>query len=213
MKNIIKLAALFSGISLTIIPSFVTANTVGKITIAGDAQLTPSQLVFADNSAILTSTIFSGGVDTSGNLLPELGLNGPVSINPITLPPVGTIGNGRPVATISPLITDGIDFYPNNPGTDGSNLINGAQQFTGATFDGTWEATIPIGTYRFPGQISLSAQGLPGTQSFSVSGIAFDPVEFIPNEPVAVTEPTTILCTFLVLGTILFLKKASTKQA
>ena len=213
MNNIVKLSALFIGFSLSANPTIVTASPVGKITIAGDAELTPTQLVFADNSAILTSSFFSEGVDTEGNLLPDLGVSGPVTINPIDLSPIGTGGNGQPVATISPLITDGINFYPNNPGTDGSNLIIGAQQFTGSTFDGTWEAAVPIGTYRFPGQISLSAQGLPGTQSFSISGIAFDPVEFTPDEPVVVSEPTTVLCTFLVLGTILFLRKASTKQA
>jgi len=58
MKNIIKLFSLLIGLSLSAIPDIASADTVGKITIAGDAQLTLTQLIFANNSAVLTSNFF-----------------------------------------------------------------------------------------------------------------------------------------------------------
>jgi hypothetical protein len=200
MKNIFKLTALLAGVFANIIPVIASAATVGRITIAGDAVITTDRLTFADNSAILTSTIFSGGVDTGGNPLPNLGIDGPVTIQPITLSPLGTTGGGRPIAP-SPLITDNVSFYPNNPGEDGTNFMSGAQQFTGATFNGQWHVPVSNGTYIFPGQVSISAQGIPNSsQSFSISGIALSPVEF---KPIAVSEPTTIISSILVTGLLL----------
>ena len=209
MKNIFKLTALLAGVFANIIPVIASTATVGRITIAGDAVITTDRLTFADNSAILTSTIFSGGVDTDGNPLPNLGIDGPVAIQPITLSLLGTIGGGRPIAP-SPLITDNIYFYPNNPGEDGTNFMSGAQQFTGATFNGQWRVPVSNGTYIFPGQVSISAQGIPNSsQSFSISGIALSPVEF---EPITVPEPTTIISSILVTGLLLLnLKHKSQK--
>ena len=208
MKNIFKLTALLAGVFVNAIPTIASSATVGRITMAGDATLTASQLTFANNSAILTSTFFSGGVDTDGNALPNLNLDGPVTIQPISLSPLGTIGNGQPIAP-SPLITSNVSFYPNNPGEDGSNFIAGLQQFTGATFFGEWRVPTSNGTYLFPGQVSISAQGIPSSiQSFSISGIALSPVEF---EPIAVPEPTTIIPSILGL-TGLFLSKSINKS-
>lgn len=200
MKNIFKLTALLTGAIANLTFAMASSATVGRITIAGDAAITTDRLTFADNSAILTSTFFSGGVDTDGNELPNLGIDGLVTIQPINLSPLGTIGGGRPTAP-SPLITDSIYFYPNNPGEDGSNFMAGAQQFTGATFNGQWQVPVSNGIYRFPGQVSISAQGIPNSsQSFSISGIGLSPVEF---EPIAVPEPTTIISSILVTGLIL----------
>jgi hypothetical protein len=213
MKNIIKLSSLLIGFTLSAISPVVSAKTVGEITIAGNAHLTSNQLRFADNSVILNSSFFSGGVDFDGNLLPDLKLKGLVIINPIDLSPLGTVANGLPIATISPLITGSINFYPTNPGTDGSNFIAGEQQFTGVTFDGIWKTTVSEGTYRFPGQISLSAQGVPGAQSFSMSGIAFEPVKFIPDEFEVIPEPSGILSAFLILGIMPLLRTVYTKKA
>ena len=194
MKSILKLTALLTGAIANVTIAMASAATVGRITIAGDARLSNTQLTFAKNSAILTSTFFFKGVDTDGNPLPNLGLNGPVSIQPINLSPLGTIGSGRPTAP-SPLITNKIVFYPDNPGEDGTNFGSGAQRFTGATFNGEWRVPVSNGTYVFPGQVSISAQGIPNSsQSFSLSGIANSPVEF---EPIAVPEPTTIVSSIL----------------
>lgn len=221
MKNIIKSSMLLVGILASVIPTVSIADTVGSITFAGDATLTPNQLTFADNSTILTSSLFSGGRDTSGNLLPNLGLNGPVTIQPIQLSPLETMGEGRP-STISPLIADSVYFYPQNPGEDGINLISGTQQFTGATFRGEWrvpvssgtylfpgpeQVPVPSGTYVFPGEVSISAQGVPGNQSFSISGLAFSPVEFIEDDSVIIPEPSTVLSSLLGLGFMLLYKK------
>jgi hypothetical protein len=200
MKNIFKLTALLTGAVASLTFAMASSATVGRITMAGDAVIATDRLIFADNSAILTSTFFSGGVDTDGNALPNLGIDGPVTIQPISLSPLETIGSGRPIAP-SPLITDKIYFYPSNPGEDGSNFMSGAQQFTGATFNGQWQVPVSNGTYRFSGQVSISAQGIPNSsQSFSISGIALSPVEF---EPIAVPEPTTIISSILVTGLIL----------
>jgi hypothetical protein len=200
MRNILKLTALLAGSVTGLTFAIASSATVGRITIAGDANLSNTQLTFANNSAILTSTFFSDGVDTDGNPLPNLGLDGPVTIQPITLSPLGTIGGGRPTAP-SPLITNNVYFYPNNPGEDGINFISGIQRFTGATFNGQWRVPVSNGTYVFPGQVSISAQGIPNSsQSFSISGIALSPVEF---EPIAVSEPTTIISSILVTGLLL----------
>jgi hypothetical protein len=207
MKNILKLTALLTGAVANLSFAMASAATVGRITIAGDASLSNTQLKFANNSAILTSTFFSGGIDTDGNPLPNLGLNGPVDIQPINLSPLGTIGNGQPTAP-SPLITNKIIFYPNNPGEDGSNFRSGAQRFTGATFNGQWRVPVSNGTYILPGQVSISAQGIPDNQSFSLSGIASSPVEF---EPTTVPEPTTVISSILGI-TGLFLSKSINKS-
>jgi hypothetical protein len=207
MKNILKLTALLTGAIANVTIAMASAATVGRITIAGDASLSSTELTFANNSAILTSTFFSEGVDTDGNPLPNLGLNGPVTIQPINLSPLGTIGNGRPTAP-SPLITNKIVFYPDNPGEDGTNFRSGAQRFTGATFNGQWRVPVSNGTYILPGQVSISAQGIPDNQSFSLSGIATSPVEF---EPTTVPEPTTIISSILGI-TGLFLFKSINKS-
>lgn len=190
MKNILKFCLLLGGVFVDMNSYPAVAATVGRITIAGDASLTPTQLQFANNSAILTSSFFFGGTDTDGNLLPNLGLDGQVAIQPINLSPLGTVGGGRPSA-ISPLITNNFYFYPQNPGEDGTNFISGSQQFIGATFNGNWKIPTASGVYKFPGQISISAQGIPTNQSFSISGIALSPVEFIEDE--AIPEPNMIL--------------------
>jgi hypothetical protein len=208
MKSILKLTALLTGAIANVTIAMASAATVGRITIAGDAVITHDRLTFADNSAILTSTFFSGGVDTDENPLPNLELDGPVTIQPISLSRLGTMGGGRPIAP-SPLITNNISFYPNNPGEDGSNFMSGSQQFTGATFYGQWRVPVSNGTYVFPGQVSISAQGIPNSsQSFSLSGIANSPVEF---EPIAVPEPTTIVSSILGI-TGLFLSKSINKS-
>ena len=208
MRNILKLTALLAGSVANLTFAIASSATVGRITIAGDAVITSDRLTFADNSAILTSTFFSGGVDTDGNALLNLELNGPVTIQPISLSPLGTMGGGRPIAP-SPLITNNISFYPNNPGEDGSNFMSGIQQFTGATFNGQWRVPVSNGTYVFPGQVSISAQGIPSnSQSFSLSGIANSPVEF---EPIAVPEPTTIVSSILGI-TGLFVSKSMNKS-
>jgi hypothetical protein len=208
MKNILKLTALLTGAIANGTIAMASAATVGRITIAGDASLSNTQLTFANNSAILTSTFFSEGVDTDGNPLPNLGINGPVSIQPINLSPLGTIGGGRPTSP-SPLITNKIVFYPDNPGEDGSNFTSGAQRFTGATFNGQWRVPVSNGTYILPGQVSISAQGIPDNQSFSLSGIANSPIEF---EPTTVPEPTTIISSILGI-TGLFLSKSINKSS
>lgn len=76
MKSILKLTALLTGAIANVTIAMASAATVGRITIAGDASLSNTQLTFANNSAIITSTFFSEGVDTDGNPLPNLGLNG-----------------------------------------------------------------------------------------------------------------------------------------
>lgn len=209
MRNIFKLTALLTGAIANLTFAMASAATVGRITIAGDANLSNTELTFANNSAILTSTFFSGGVDTDGNPLPNLRLNGPVTIQPINLSPLGTIGGGRPIAT-SPLITNNVYFYPTNPGEDGINFISGIQRFTGATFNGQWRVPVSNGTYVFPGQVSISAQGIPNSsQSFSISGIANSPVEF---EPIAVPEPTTIVSSILGITGLLLSRSMNKSQ-
>jgi len=208
MKNLSKLSLLAAGAVLAALSTPANAAEVGEITFAGDATISDSQLSFANNSAIISTSFFSGGTDTAGNPLPDLGLNGPVTVAPIDLAALGSVGNGAPIAPTSPLITDHIKFFPDNPGTDGINLTTGANnRFVGGTFSGRWVANVPgVGNYSFPGEVSISAQGVPGNQSFSISGQAFNPVNEI------VPEPMTILGTGLALAALPRLKKAHSKK-
>lgn len=207
MKNLSKLSLLAAGAVLAALSTPATAAVVGEITFAGDATISDSQLSFANNSAIISTSFFSGGTDTAGNPLPDLGLNGPVTVSPINLAALGSTGNGVPIAPTSPLITNHIKFFPNNPGTNGLNLTTGDNRFVGGTFSGRWVANVPgVGNYSFPGEVSISAQGVPGNQSFSISGQANDPVNEI------VPEPMTILGTGLALAALPRLKKAHSKK-
>ena len=208
MKNINKFSLFATGVVLAALSTPATAAEIGKITFGGDATITDSTLSFQNNSAILSSTFFSGGTDTDGNPLPDLGLNGPVTVNPITLSDLGTAGNGVPTAPISPLISNHIKFFPDNPGTNGFNVTTNDNRFVAGTFAGRWVATVDgVGTYSFPGELSISAQGVPGNQSFSISGLANDPADFNP-----VPEPMTILGTGLALAALPRLKKAHSKK-
>jgi hypothetical protein len=206
MKNIAQISLatglILAALSLANDVSAQQTN-IGKITFAGDATITNDSITFADNAAILSSTFFSGGTDSNGNPLPDLELNGPVTVSPITLATFGSTGGGIPVSFTSPLIDDNIKFFPHPvEGFNGINLDN-PNRFVGGTFSGYWVT----GRYKFPGQIDFSAQGLPGNQSFSISGIATgDSATLIP-------EPMTILGTGFILAALPKLKKAYQKKA
>lgn len=211
MKNIAQISLSTGLILAALLPvNDVSAQqtNIGKITFAGDATITNGFITFADNAAILSSTFFSGGTDLEGNPLPNLGLNGPVTVSPIRLATFGSTGGGTPVSLTSTLIDDSIKFFPHPvEGFNGINLDT-TNRFVGGTFDGYWLATIQSGRYKFPGQIDFSAQGIPGNQSFSISGIATGDsvVRVIP-------EPMTILGSCLVLAALSKLKKAYQKKA
>lgn len=206
MKNTNKFSLFATGVVLAALSTPATAATVGKVTLAGDATITSTAITFADNSAFLSSTFFiPGTTDSDGNPLPDLGLTGNVTVNPITLPDFGSTGSGVPISNMSPLLTNDVKFFPDPlTGTNGVNL-GADNRFVGGSFSGTWVATTSGGTYSFPGTLDFSAQGTPGNQSFSISGKANDPVTPVP-------EPMTILGTGLALAALPRLKKAHSKK-